>query len=34
MYNKTNWVNDSEPALSAENLNKMEQGIYDKKAKR
>ena len=29
MYNKTNWVNDSEPALSAENLNKMEQGIYD-----
>ena len=28
-YNKTNWVNDSAPALDAANLNKIEQGIYD-----
>ena len=28
-YTKTNWVNGSAPALSAENLNKMEQGIYE-----
>lgn len=27
-YTKTNWVNGGPPALSAENLNKMEQGIY------
>lgn len=27
-YNKTNWVNDS-TALSAENLNHIEQGIYE-----
>ena len=26
-YNKTTWVNGSEPALSAENLNKIEDGI-------
>ena len=28
-YNPTIYVNDSTPAISAENLNKMEQGIYD-----
>lgn len=28
-YTKTQWVNDSEPPISAENLNKMEQGIFD-----
>lgn len=28
MYERTNWVNDNAPALSAENLNKMEDGIY------
>lgn len=28
-YNKTTWVDDSEPFLSAENLNKIEQGIAD-----
>lgn len=28
-YSKTTWVNGSAPALSAENLNKIEQGIYD-----
>ena len=28
-YNKTNYVNDSTPAISAQNLNKSEQGIYD-----
>lgn len=28
-YTKTNWVNDSTPAINAENLNKIEQGIYD-----
>ena len=27
-YIKTNWVNGQAPALSAENLNKMEEGIY------
>ncbi|MBR3279660.1 MAG: hypothetical protein IKG01_12290 [Lachnospiraceae bacterium] len=26
-YNKTNWVNGQAPALSAENLNKIEEGI-------
>lgn len=28
-YSKTNWVNGGPPALSAENLNKMEDSIYD-----
>ena len=28
-YVKTEWVNNSTPALSAENLNKIEQGIFD-----
>ena len=28
-YTKTEWVNDSEPAISAANLNKIEQGIAD-----
>lgn len=28
-YSKTTWVNGSPPALSAENLNKMEDSIYD-----
>lgn len=28
-YTKTTWVNDSAPALDADNLNKIEQGIYD-----
>jgi len=28
-YTKTNWVNDSIPAINASNLNKIEQGIYD-----
>ena len=28
-YTKTAWVNDSRPAISAENLNKIEQGIAD-----
>ena len=28
-YEKTTWVNDSKPAISAENLNKIEQGIAD-----
>ena len=28
-YTKTNWVNNSEPPISADNLNKIEQGIYD-----
>ena len=28
-YTKTTWVNDSEPALDQDNLNKIEQGIYD-----
>ena len=28
-YTKTQWVNNQAPAISAENLNKMEQGIYD-----
>lgn len=29
MYEKTNWVNDSLPAINAEKLNKIEQGIYE-----
>lgn len=28
-YTKTNWVNDSAPAINATNLNKIEQGIKD-----
>ena len=28
-YEKTQWNNGRSPSLSAENLNKMEQGIYD-----
>ena len=26
-YEKTTWVNDSKPAINAENLNKIEEGI-------
>ena len=29
VYTKTKWVNDSEPAINAANLNKIEQGIAD-----
>lgn len=32
-YTKTNWVNDSTPAINAGNLNKIEQGIYDNSIK-
>ena len=28
-YTKTTWVNDEPPDIDADNLNKMEQGIYD-----
>ena len=28
-YTKTEWVNDSVPAINASDLNKIEQGIYD-----
>lgn len=28
-YTKTTWVDNSEPPINAENLNKIEQGIYD-----
>lgn len=28
-YNKTVWTNDTAPAINADNLNKIEQGIYD-----
>ena len=28
-YTKTAWVNNSKPSISAENLNKIEQGIAD-----
>lgn len=28
-YSKTTWVNGGPPALSAENLNKMEDSIYN-----
>lgn len=28
-YSKTNWVNENEPALNADNLNKIETGIED-----
>ena len=27
-YTKTNWVNDSVPAINAFNLNKIEEGIF------
>lgn len=32
-YTKTNWVNGGPPAVSAENLNHIEGGIYDNDAK-
>ena len=28
-YTKTNWVNEGPPAIDADNLNHIEQGIYD-----
>lgn len=28
-YTKTQWVNNQAPAIDADNLNKIEQGIYD-----
>ena len=31
-YTKTNWVNGSAPPISAENLNKIEDGIYNNDA--
>ena len=31
-YTKTNWVNESAPPLSAENLNNMEDGIFNNDA--
>lgn len=31
-YNKTNWVNGQAPALSAENLNKIEAGVFNNDA--
>lgn len=31
-YTKTNWVNGQQPAISATNLNKIEQGIYENDA--
>lgn len=31
-YNKTNWVNGQAPALSAENLNKIEEGVFNNDA--
>lgn len=31
-YSKTNWTNNSTPAINADNLNKIEQGIYDNDA--
>ena len=31
-YSKTTWVNGTTPAISAANLNKMEQGIYEANA--
>lgn len=31
-YTKTNWTNNSAPAINADNLNKIEQGIYDNDA--
>ena len=27
-YTKTNWVNNTAPPISSDNLNKIEQGIY------
>lgn len=31
-YSKTDWTNNSAPAINADNLNKIEQGIYDNDA--
>ena len=31
-YSKTNWANNSAPAINADNLNKIEPGIYDNDA--
>lgn len=31
-YTKTTWVNNQEPAINADNLNKIEQGIFDNDA--
>ena len=31
-YTKTNWVNDSQPPISADNLNNMENGIFNANA--
>lgn len=31
-YIMTEWVNDTAPAINADNLNKMEQGIFDNDA--
>lgn len=28
-YTKTQWTNDSEPAVNADNLNHIENGLYD-----
>ncbi len=28
-YNETAWVNDTAPAINAENLNNIEKGIFD-----
>lgn len=28
-YEKTIWVNDNEPSINEDNLNKIEEGIYD-----
>ena len=28
-YQKTQWINNNEPSINAQNLNKIEQGIYD-----
>lgn len=28
-YNKTTWVNEGPPAISAANLNNIENGVYD-----
>lgn len=32
-YTKTNWVNEGPPAIDANNLNHIEQGIYDNEQK-
>jgi hypothetical protein len=28
-YTKTTWIDESEPAIDADNLNKIENGIYN-----